>query len=245
MLIPLGTLSSSSGGILPFPSGITGLVARYDAQDLASISLSGSQVTQWNDLSGNAYHATQGTSTNRPLSGTRTINGKNVIDFDGSNDFLSNSNVTTSYDGEDKAFTIFWVQDRDVDTGSIYGFGRTSSNLSLNWFYDDYLFVRDNGGSNTTLTIAGSDTLSNSFITTRSSGLNFTGYVNKTLVNTGTAYNLGNITFDMSTIGALRYGANTQDFYNGAIGELIYYNRELTTGEVLQVHNYLSARWAI
>jgi hypothetical protein len=243
MLIPLGILASSAS--LDFPAGITGLVARYDAQNLASISLSGSQVTQWNDLSANLSHATQGTAVNRPLSGTRTINGKNAIDFDGSNDFLINNAVATSFTGEDKPFTVFVCVDRDASSNSTWMFGRSTSGTPYLWQYFDNVQIRDDSNSTSTIAITNSSTSGAKIVTYRSTGLNFTGYINKTLVNTGTAYNRGAITLDISTIGAYRTSAATDFYLNGAIGEIIYYNRELTITEVGQVQDYMMARWGL
>jgi len=243
MLIPLGILASSAS--LDFPAGITGLVARYDAQDLASISLSGSQVTQWNDLSPNANNATQGTAINRPLSGTRTINGKNSIDFDGTNDFLTNNGIAASFTGEDKPFTVFVCVDRDAAANTSWSMGRSTSGTPYLWQYDDGIEIRDDGNSSTSLDILNSQTNGAKIVTYRSTGLNFTGYINKTLVNTGTAYNRGTITLNIATIGAYRTSAATDFFLNGAIGEIIFYNRELTTTEVGQVQDYMMARWGL
>lgn len=58
-----------------------------DASDLTTLTVSSSKVTQWDDKSGNANHAVQGTSDNQFLSGTRTLNGKNVIEAV-TNDFM-------------------------------------------------------------------------------------------------------------------------------------------------------------
>lgn len=60
------------------------LTAWYDAVDGTYVTHSGSPdlVSQWDDRSGNGYHATQSTSTNRPTWGAAT----NRITFDGSND---------------------------------------------------------------------------------------------------------------------------------------------------------------
>ena len=119
-LSPLGILSAAAGEpVPPFdPTSIADWGAWYNAADTSSISLSGSEVTQWNDLSGNGHHATQGTSTRRPLSGTRTLNGLNVLDFDGSNDFLIHNGIASSFAGEDKPFTIFQVGKLDVASGT-------------------------------------------------------------------------------------------------------------------------------
>ena len=56
-----------------------------DASDETTLSgPGGGAVSTWSDKSGNGYDLTQNTSANQPTSGTRTINGLNVIDFDGS-----------------------------------------------------------------------------------------------------------------------------------------------------------------
>ena len=62
-----------------------------DAADASTITLNGSTVSQWNDKSGNARHASQATAANQP---TRTLNGlggRTVITFDGA-DWLFNAN---------------------------------------------------------------------------------------------------------------------------------------------------------
>jgi hypothetical protein len=246
-LIPLGILSSAT---IVFPSFIPDLVARYDAADLSSISLSGSDVTQWNDLSGNDFHATQGTSTNRPKSGTRTINGINAIDFDGTNDYLFNNGVAASFTGEDKPFTVFVLRVKDVTGSRVpWSLGSTSSHVPYFWQRGDNLQIRDNANNQSILVTDGLNVTTPLFATFRSSGLNFTGYVNRTLVNTGEAYNRGTLSLNRGTIGAFAslggIVGNFGEFFDGAIGELIYYNRELTELEVDQVQNYLSAKWGI
>lgn len=64
--------------------------AWYDASDTGSISETSNKVTQWNDLSGNGYHLTQGTDADRPLTNTVTINSLNALSFV-SNDWLQAS----------------------------------------------------------------------------------------------------------------------------------------------------------
>jgi hypothetical protein len=242
-LIPLGILSSAA---TIFPSFIPDLVARYDASDLSSISLSGSDVTQWNDVSGNARHATQGTSANRPKSGTRTINGINAIDFDGTNDFLINNGIAASYTGTNKPFTIFQVSQLDTTTGSQTSWGIASSTTSPPRIFpsNDSLFIRNNANTQIEAEITGAYNTNAQFLTYRSSGTNITGFLNKTLIVTK-SYSLGALSLNYSHIGTYRsFGfPNGVQFWNGLIGEMIYYNRELTALEVSQVHDYLSAKW--
>lgn len=56
----------------------------------SGVILSGSQVTQWNDISGHGRNAIQATATQRPtyIASEPVLQGKPVIRFDGSNDFM-------------------------------------------------------------------------------------------------------------------------------------------------------------
>ena len=73
----------------------TNLFAWYDSSDASSITLSGSNVTQWNDKSGNTRHATQSTASFQPTIVSSGLNGKNTILFDGTNDMFNIANTTT------------------------------------------------------------------------------------------------------------------------------------------------------
>jgi hypothetical protein len=76
------------------PTDLANLKAWYDASDTATITVSGTAVTQWNDKSTNGYNLTQGTAGLRPQSNTRTQNGLNAIDFDGGDDILNASTAS-------------------------------------------------------------------------------------------------------------------------------------------------------
>ena len=70
------------------PKSIAGLTAWWDAFDAATITAVSGGVSVWTDKSGLGRTLYQGTAANRPATGTRTIGGKNALDFDGSNDCL-------------------------------------------------------------------------------------------------------------------------------------------------------------
>ena len=64
------------------PRSIPGLAAWYDAADSASVTLDTGRVSQWNDKSGNARHATNSTSgSTQPSYVTAGRNGLNVLTF--------------------------------------------------------------------------------------------------------------------------------------------------------------------
>jgi hypothetical protein len=74
------------------PTLIANLYLWLDASDLSTITDAGAgAVSQWNDKSGAGNNATQGTAANRPTTGTRSQNGKNVIDFDAVNDEMGSA----------------------------------------------------------------------------------------------------------------------------------------------------------
>lgn len=93
------------------PKSISGLAAWYDAADTSTLTIA-TGVSQWRDKSGNNRTLRQTTGNNQPASGTRTIGGKNALDFDGSNDVLSyvDGSAVPIYDidiGTPRAVTVF------------------------------------------------------------------------------------------------------------------------------------------
>lgn len=79
----------SGGAVAPFtPASISGLLLWHDASDTASITHSSGSVSQINDLSVNAYHSTQPTGADQPVTNSRTVNSLNVLDLNGSTQWL-------------------------------------------------------------------------------------------------------------------------------------------------------------
>lgn len=64
-----------------------------DAADASTITLNGSNVSQWNDKSGNGRHVSQATAANQPSYGTRALNNKNTIEFSGNQMLFSTASV--------------------------------------------------------------------------------------------------------------------------------------------------------
>lgn len=73
------------------PTQLPNLVYFLDVKDSSKVTLSGSDITQIVDSSSNAYVFSQGSSGNRPDIVAADLNGKDVMSFDGSNDFLSSN----------------------------------------------------------------------------------------------------------------------------------------------------------
>lgn len=81
----------------------------FDASDESTIETTGNNVDNWNDSVGSLVLA--GGGTTNPQSGTRTVNGLNVVDMNDS------TLIETAFAGIAQPFTIFAVFERDVNDG--------------------------------------------------------------------------------------------------------------------------------
>ena len=235
------------GGVSP-----TGLHSWYDASNAASITSSGGVVSQWNDLSGNNRHAVQSSSTARPTTGSTTQNGRNVINFDGTQQFLLAPASVTS-----NALTMFSVYKR-LSGGQPYGRIISLHNSGGN-DYDNtnslvvHATAASLGGVTAPLTgayrasahIAGSTinygtaylysaTLDGGNYSQNNSGTVVTGTTSTTSLNSNQ--------LDIGAGGP--YGGGDQFFY-GWFAEQIIFTRVLTPTEITTVRNYLSAKWGV
>ena len=144
-MIPLGFIASSNS-MGWSPAELANVRGWYDAADTTTISVSGNAVTQWNDKSTYGKNLTQSTAGSRPTSGVTTLNGKNVITFDGG-DFLGASTAsdwTFLTDGTDYlvAFVAKFGVSANPDT--YFGFINTKSDATTPGmdFYSDYRVSR-------------------------------------------------------------------------------------------------------
>jgi hypothetical protein len=100
----------------PRPSDLLGW---YDASDPLTITSSGSAVSQWNDKSGKGQHLTQGTGAAQPKTGTRTLNGLNVLDCDGG-DSMTRSGFPVPASGNLSLFMVAVIDVVDNGLDAVY-----------------------------------------------------------------------------------------------------------------------------
>jgi hypothetical protein len=228
------------------PSDISGLVAWYDASNAGSITESGGAVSQWNDLSGNGYHLTQGTGANQPTTGTRTQNSLNAIDFDGS-DWLERTGIS-SIGGN--AHTWFVVLHFDtIAGGGNNGFFSLRTTASSDWnsatsirhcaIGDTNVSSFYNSSVRSTKAVAAT----NSYVV----GLQRDGDSHVTRVNGSagtTATGLGTTAFAINQIG-LGAADSHADNLDGYIAEVLWYNSALSGGDITTVESYLNSKWSV
>jgi hypothetical protein len=99
------------------------LKAWFKADAITGVA-NGAALAQWNDSSGQNYHATQGVGANQPIYRTAQINGLPAVDFV-STDFLSTSISASSMDED-----VFVVASRDVAPADHVILGSTGTTSS-------------------------------------------------------------------------------------------------------------------
>ena len=86
--------------------GFNGPTFWFDASDETSVSRDANgKVSYWNDKNGDK-HLSQATASKQPTYGTRTYNGLNVVDFDGT-DYLDSINAVGNKPG--RPHSSFWI----------------------------------------------------------------------------------------------------------------------------------------
>ncbi len=226
----------------PFqPCDLPGLALWLDGADPTTLALSGSNVTQWNDKSGNGRHVSQGTSTLQPTYDSTGLNNKPCITF-------AQDGLVYSTDFTLGALSIFAVFTNDNSfpiSGSDVDFivthlptGGGSANISLtsaNGFVDttEPQLRYENADASATLYI--NDTIAANPMSIM---------VNKAYI--GGVIAPGNI----SASGGIGVGVTAQTgssfgSYSGKISEVLIYSRALTSDEAHQINYYLAAKWGI
>ena len=228
---------------MSIPQSISGLQLWFDANDPNSYTLSGSNITQLNDKSGNGNNTT-GYSGTQPTFLTNTINGLPVFNMSSAGGFYGNMTNTTT------TMTVFMIV--------------IMTNIGINYrrlidFTDGV--AGDNGGSVTKAVItfspiqlyrangAGGGSVNSGISTVNTAYLvscyfdNINGYLG---VN-GTYYTpfavSGNFNINKYGIG-LNFNNNT--VYGGCqYGEVIVYNTALSTLDRQTVEGYLAWKWGM
>jgi hypothetical protein len=228
----------------PFlPSDITGLQLWLDASDASTLydATSGGSlvaadggVARWEDKSGNARHATQSTSANRPTRKAAIQNGRDAIQLDGSNDVLT---VSYTYGSQ---VSLFMVTSRAANTER-YLFGGSNqsgtpaiisqySSKAFEWFNDPDRF-----------TIQTTSTGVNLVVVTQQDSVAVTGYYN----GTQSATSSPSASISGKTLSFLGAANATQAQAQITLCELVVYNSVLSSQDRQSVETYLMTKWGI
>jgi len=230
------------------PLSLHGLKLWLDASDTGTIIDSSGNVSEWQDKSLEGNKAEQLVGVEQPKTGTRTINGLNVIDFNGlANNMVLDSQpivgteartviiVGAADDGDNQNFFIN-LSNSDV-TGAQY---RVTAEIGVRIFNGLITLsdsAEDGVGAIITVTNEANSTLEND-------SSNFQGYKNGVLLTgSGPAITV-DTGVDVASIGDDSFGGGVGRL-DGVIGEMIIYDRVLSTLEREQIEEYLSNKWNI
>ena len=258
MPIPSHLLLLAAGRAAPPAPPVSGVSMWYDASYAPSITASSGAVSQWNDLSGNAHHLTQ-TSSNRPTTGTRAINGVNAIDFDGTDDHMVTStgpNIT--------AMTIFIVMQQDVTAPASQGLltllpgSQTANDLNgvmVELRTNKYALAWGEGSTSSSAgdyvaqhQTSGTADTADHLIRVAADSSARTHHVDNAATTLTTFSSSGTTTF-LSGLGStqllLRIGCRGSVTYpyDGLVGEVLIYPSVLSGGDITTVESYLKTKW--
>ncbi len=246
MLIKLGSSMSviNINRVTTFaPTDIANLSLWLDASDTSTITEIGGAVSQWDDKSGNNNHATQGTASNQPVTGTRTMNGLNTLDFDADYMLLPSGlyNITTA---DNTVISVFATDDISSDQRIYSGNDSATPNSSrlmtrLNFGTSSSIDHRSTGTTETAVIPITKNTNPHINLAVRSGNV-LSAYYDGGSAATSAASN--------TILASLKIGSNTSGngaWFDGRLIELIMFNRALTDTEINQVGNYLAGKWGI
>jgi len=216
-------LAQAAGDVINGPDDIDGLIAWYDATDTATITLSGSDATEISDKSG-VSNPLVFPSGSRPQSGTRTVNGDNVLDFNNDHGVFPSSLLDTFTD--DFTLVVVAGKDNTSNTRLLHGLVGGSIQFGIN---------TQNGNTRINYTLGSGTTIDETIDTNThiysmrhvSSTQSFEYYFDS-IKETVTRPSIA--TLDSFEIGR-NTGSNNQK-WNGYVKEFILYDRALTDAEL-------------
>lgn len=228
------------------PSDIAGLNLWLDADAITGLADTDPVVT-WTDRSAGAYGFTNPNSAQRPVYRTNILNGRSVVRFDGTNDWLYFATTTTG------DYTVFAVatkgaaSDRSVVTEtSNTNFLPIRRKISTDGSGNRRHLYRNNAGVLGNITNGAWATNATKVMVARVSGTGMTlRDGGGATVATATAAT-GALTSTHTTIGAEMDGLGSlggAGFWQGDIAEVVAYDSGLSLADIDRVGTYLAAKW--
>ena len=235
--------------INPVPQRSANMLAWYRADSGVIYNSGTSKVSQWQDQSGNANHASQSTSGNQPTLSTASINNLPAINFAGaSSQYLTLPAGFANFTSGAQVFVVIAptstqpaVPAKIVDIGN----GTASDNLFMQMKtnttggYGSYNNTTSSEIVTTAASIGTSFQLIEGILDNAGNG---TVRLNGTSNVTGTLQNLRNLTRSNNYIGGCSAGGC---YLSGKIAEILIYNTSLSTSDRHDVESYCGSKYGI
>jgi hypothetical protein len=237
------------------PTDVSGLQVWLDANvgifDAATggglVTTDSASVARWEDQSGNANHFTQTASTNRPILKTSIQNGLNVLRLALNKLMVCSNNAIARNVGGVTVFAVRKCAANPTSEQNIFRANIATGSPSRVFFAVGFTSGKANAGGRRLDAsgfqgIASSSNVSTTAFEMQSAVYDYTNadlflYLNDVLEASSTTWQTSGNTSDTDSF-QIRVGA-----LNGDIGEVIVYNRALTSTERESVWSYLNAKW--
>ena len=222
------------------PKSIAGLAAWYDASVASSITLNGSTVSQWNDLSGNDRHQVQGSASLQPNYSATNANGKPALTTTGTQWMQASAFASSA------SATIFLVWKISNAAGTPFIWQRGAVNDVHSFLMNpgtNQLQARRGASNQGTLTVSGLGTPDIWRVGTLVFSTTLSRVYNGNTVgadNTATvSAPVGNKVLTLFALdSATRAG-------HPGIAEFLYYSSQLDDTQQAVVRTYLGKKWGI
>lgn len=228
------------------PRNIPGCALWFDAADRNTFTLTGSNISQWNDKSGNGYNAVQATTSNQPTLIT------NAVNFSTSN-FLRGSLTTPITGNTLAAFAVFNMNSSSFQYARVLSLSTSNNN--------DY--ISGAGGTNISRHISNNALWCEAFggtgtvgpfnaamntqhiVSSLFSGTQHTAFLNGSLQ--GTVATTTNFSIYLFGLGFQAYQlvSPTSDYFIGTMNEIVVYSNALTSSQQQQIEGYLASKWGL
>lgn len=222
------------------PKSISGLAAWYDASNAASITLNGSTVSQWSDLSGNGRHQSQGTASLQPNYSLANANGKPALTTTGTQWMQASAFASSS------AVTVFLVWKISNAAGTPFMWQRGAVNDVHSFLMNpgtNQLQARRAASNQGTLTVSGLGTTDIWRVGTLVFSTTLSRVYNGNTVGTdNTATVSAPVGNKVLTLFALDSATRAGQ---PGIAEFLYYSSQLDDTQQAQVRTYLGTKWGI
>lgn len=221
------------------PRSISGLAAWYDASLASSVTLNGTTVSQWDDLSGNNRHQLQATAAIQPIYNATGLNGRGTLTTTGTQ-WMQASAFETSASGE---YTAMMVMKFDALSGQPYAWQRGTVNDAHSLLVstgNTWTARRATGNQGTLLQLIEAGKY---YIVTLVFKTNLSRILVGNTVGTDNTSNVSAPTGNkVLTLFAL--DSNTRAGQPG-FAEFLYWHAELDAAQQQRVRKYLATKWGL
>lgn len=236
-----------------YPASVSGLSMWFDAADRTTITLSGTNVSQWNDKSGKGNNLSAASA--RPTYTSNARNNLNVVTYDGTQNLTTGSISANNFAGGTVNLTTFVVFSlSNTNTGTNYSSpfcwanGGGTPRIAPTWEGTANGLEMDVGSSGIRTSFTSPALATNNtfyFLSYWKNGATTQLNVNGSNGASGTGQdttNYGSCNFDFNVGNGF---SNSQYFMRGNIGELIFFSTTLNTTNFQKIEGYLAYKWGL